>query len=133
MPRLSEAQLADRANGMGSTDVVDVCDLAPWQGAGPWRVWNDKLGIVKPEPPTPEQEWGHTQELVIGAWYIANVDHAPLQSHLSTFHPSNPFLWATLDMIGPDRIVEVKNVGGFMCRAGGRTDPDGGPHYVRAQ
>ena len=31
MPELSVAELATRHEGMGSTDVVEVCGLAPWE------------------------------------------------------------------------------------------------------
>jgi putative phage-type endonuclease len=132
MPELTSTQLASRRDGMGATDIVEVCGLAPWEGAGPWRVWNAKLGIAPLSDPTEEQRWGHQLERVIGRWYEGNVGHFDPCGE-STRHPFIDAVWATLDGITPDRTIEIKNVGGFMCKDWDVTNPDGVPHYVRAQ
>jgi putative phage-type endonuclease len=132
VPELTAAQLASRADGMGASDVVEAANLAPWEGAGSWRLYNAKLGITPPSPPTEEMKWGHSLERVIATWYVDNVGPfaIPGDSH---FHSDEPWLWATLDGITPDRTIEIKNVGGFMCRDWSVGDPDGVPDYVRAQ
>jgi putative phage-type endonuclease len=132
VPELTDAQIAARVDGMGSTDIVEVCGLAPWEGAGPWRVYNLKTGVTKPEPPTEEQAWGHIQERVIATWYVDHVGPFEVPPGPHYIEPAR-VLWASLDGITPDRCVEIKNVGGFMCKHWDVTDPDGIPHYVRAQ
>ena len=135
MPELSQAERDTRHEGMGSTDVVEVCGLSPWDGAGPWRVYNAKIGITQPSEPTPEQKWGHWQESLILDWYRATVSqdiipagHIPSDDH--------PWLWATLDAVrlGQSRNIEVKNVGApSMYRHWDTSDGGGIPQYVRAQ
>ena len=132
MPELTEAQIAARIDGMGATDIVEIAGLAPWEGAGPWRVYNLKTGVTKPEPPTEEQAWGHVQERVIATWYVDHVGPFEVPKGPHYFEPAR-VMWASLDGITPERIVEIKNVGGFMCKHWDVTDPDGIPHYVRAQ
>jgi len=149
MPRLTKEQIAARASGMGSTDIVEWCGLAPWEGAGPWRIYNAKTGLGPPSPnvadspdglrlcgyPSPstaEQEWGHMQERIIGEWYCAAVQNF-YRSAESTPHPDLDCVFATLDGYTEDRTIEIKNVSGFMSRDWDVTDPDGVPHYVRAQ
>ena len=50
MPRLSEQERAERRNGMGSTCIVEANGLAPWKGAGPMRLYCEKMGIASPDP-----------------------------------------------------------------------------------
>jgi putative phage-type endonuclease len=132
MPELSAAELATRHEGLGATDIVELCGLAPWEGAGPWRVWNQKLGITPPTEATEEMRWGHVQERVIATWYVDNVGPFEIPKG-GTVHPDHSFIWATLDGICPERTVEIKNVSGFMCKDWDASSPDGVPHYVRAQ
>ena len=132
MPELTASQIVARRDGMGSTDIVEVCGLAPWEGAGPWRVYNAKLSITPPTEQTPEQAWGHVQERVIAAWYVDNV--GPFEIPNVAHHAADiPWMFASLDGITPERTVEIKNVSGFMAKHWDVMDPDGVPHYVRAQ
>ena len=131
MPRLTADDLATRHEGLGATDIVEIAGLAPWEDAGPWHVFNQKTGVTPPTPPTEEQSWGHTQELVIASWYLTNVGE--FHDVGKVYHPSIPYIWATLDGLRPERTVEIKNVSGFMARHWAVGDPDGVPHYVRGQ
>ena len=53
MPRLTAEELAERRLGMGSTDVVEACGFAPWQGAGPMRLYCEKRGITSADDRLP--------------------------------------------------------------------------------
>jgi putative phage-type endonuclease len=137
MPRLTEAELSTRRSGLGSTDVVEILGLAPWEGAGPMRVYVDKTstGPVEEES-DPEKrasfEWGHELEGVIASWYERKTSRKLLLGgHVP--HRTIPWLFATLDRKAEDRIVEIKNVSGFMARHWDPSREDGVPRYVRAQ
>lgn len=142
MPRLTPDQLAARGHGMGSTDVVEACGLAPWAGAGPVRLYCEKRGIVQTDQTEGVDDdarealdWGHDVEPVLLVWY-ARTRGVTLFPGGHQSHPTEPWLFATLDatVMGESLIVEAKNVGSprFYCH----WDPsslDGIPDYVRAQ
>lgn len=138
MPRLTEHELATRHLGLGSTDVVEACGLAPWKGAGPMRLYCEKVGIKPPDDAEEDGdrsewlEWGHVQEPVIAEWYERSRG-VTLDLGGVVRHGSLPF-WATLDRVAPDRLVEVKNVGSpTLYRHWDTSSEDGVPTYVRAQ
>lgn len=141
MPRLSEEELASRRLGMGSTCIVEANGIAPWAGAGPMRLFCEKLGIAPPDDGEEDEddaahlEWGHVQEPVIADWYAKDrgVVLIPGGRRPSDEHP---FMWATLDrkIEGVNKLVEVKNVGSpRFYRHWDTSNPDGVPDYVRAQ
>lgn len=140
MPRLSPEELADRCNGMGSTCVVEACGLAPWKGAGPMRLYCEKLGILNANDAEEEEdaewlEWGHIQEPVIADWY-AKTRGVQLYEPGRVWSDEYPFMWATLDraVVGSQRLVEVKNVGSpHLYSHWNVSDQDGIPRYVMAQ
>jgi putative phage-type endonuclease len=145
MPRLSESELAHRRTGMGSTCIVEACGLAPWAGAGPMRLYCEKLGIAPPDDAEADDarqadreewlEWGHVQEPVIADWYEQSRG-VKLQLGGPVYSREHPHLWATLDrtVIGGNRLVEIKNVGSpQLYRHWDISSPDGVPLYVRAQ
>jgi predicted phage-related endonuclease len=136
MPRLTAEQRAARRLGMGTTDCIEVMGIAPWEGAGPMRVFLDKRGLVPEMQETEEMAWGHTQEPIVLAWYEREV--APvIPVWRSVQHPTQPWLFATLDAYaaGVDRRnVEVKHRGPFGFREGwDPANPDGVPQHVRVQ
>lgn len=140
MPRLSPEELATRSQGMGSTDVVEVAGLSPWRGAGPMRLYCEKLGIVSPDDEEEIEddgwlEWGHIMEPIIAGWY-EHERGCKLMPAGQVVSREHPWLWATLDavVLGQSRIVEVKNIGSPKLYAHwSESDPDGIPLYVRAQ
>jgi predicted phage-related endonuclease len=146
MSRLTQEQLAARRGGMGSTDVVEVCGLAPWHGAGPMRVYCEKRSIFANEPAEPgdaramAMEWGHVQEPVIARWYEAQTGQTlfPCGTTWSR-RAGEEWLFCTHDYAihgqGIRKGVEIKHRNGFMAlREGWNTDdPNGVPDSVRAQ
>jgi putative phage-type endonuclease len=140
MPRLSPEELTARRTGMGSTCIVEANGLAPWKGAGPMRLFTEKLGIVSPDDEEEISddgwlEWGHIMEPVIADWYERDrgarlLPGGPVHSQ------EHPHFWATLDrvVIGENRLVEIKNVGSPTLYSHWSTSSESGvPDYVRAQ
>ncbi len=136
MPRLSPPELASRKLGMGSTDVVEALGLAPWEGAGPMRVYMAKTSLAPEDDPDEagHLDWGHIQEPVILAWYERTTSARCLPCG-QVRHPTHDWLWASLDatVLGESKNVEVKNVGSNMAAHWDSYIEDGVPRYVRAQ
>lgn len=135
MPRLTKEELASRRLGMGATDVVEALGLAPWEGAGPMRVYLAKTepGDDNADDDRDVLEWGHYMEPVILRWYEASTGFK-CDRGTRMNHPKHGWLWATLDAsVRGDRNVEVKNVGASMARHWDTYSEDGIPNYVRAQ
>lgn len=137
MPRLSDRELAERHLGLGASDIPELLGLAPWDGAGPMRLWLEKTGQSGPREPDPDREeameWGHELEPLISRWYARRHAGVTLLPGGHVPHREIPWLWATLDAKAPDRILEVKNVGGGMAHHWSATADDGVPRYVRVQ
>lgn len=134
MPRLSPEQLTARRHAMGSTDVVEVCGLSPFAGAGPMRVYLAKTTERVDDDGTPEMDYGHRIEPVLLQWYEEIYGACLPGGHVPC--AGEPWLFATLDasVIGESRIVDAKNVGSpALYRHWDTSSPDGVPAYVRAQ
>ncbi len=133
--RLTPEQLAARRTGLGSTDLIQIAGLAPWEGAGPMRVFVEKRGIELPEKGDEEAKaWGHTMEPVIANWYAKQRGVELLPA--GTFQlDSHPLIFVTPDfkIVGLSRGLEIKNVSSFMGMHWDKGDADGIPDYVRAQ
>jgi putative phage-type endonuclease len=129
--------MSDRMNGLGSTDIVELAGLSPYQGASPVRVYGKKIGLLPEEDgrSSEEKEWGKWMERHILDWYEEQTGSVFVQS-LRVQSQKHPWLWATPDARGgneDDEWVEAKNVGSFMAHHWRRDDDDGIPDYVRAQ
>jgi predicted phage-related endonuclease len=128
----------DRSTGLGSTDVVEVCGMAPWADAGPWRVYVAKTGqVTEPEVETPEMAWGHEVEPFLADWYGRRVGREVMHyrrgaKRLQRLRHDFP-LWASPDATDMVTWLEIKNVGSFMAHLWDRSDDDGIPHHVRGQ
>jgi putative phage-type endonuclease len=130
----------DRTTGLGSTDVLEVAGLAPWKGAGPWRVYMAKTD-PQPEPEVLDDQlaWGHEMETVLRGWYNRTYGRRVLECP-RVESAAHPWLWASPDGREVYKIAgvshcyyEFKNVGSFMAAHWDRADDDGIPDYVRAQ
>lgn len=136
MPRLTPEELATRNEGLGATDVVEACGLAPWVGAGPMRLFLVKTGSAPEDELDPVKlsylEWGHAMESTLLDWYEKETGSKLIPGgHVK--HREIEFLWATLDATSPDVIVEAKHVGPMFAHHWSEADEDGVPKYVRAQ
>lgn len=132
--------MKSRLSGMGSTDVVEVAGLAPWEGAGPWRVYNAKTGVTpEVDEATEEMAWGNEIEPFLTEWYEGQVGrayhHFP-RGEKRIYSARHPWLWASPDAVewsAQTGYLEVKNVGSFMAHMWNRADDDGIPDHVRGQ
>lgn len=135
MPRLTEAQLADRRIGLGSTDVVEAMGLAPWQDAGPMRLYLEKAEGVErelDEDAAARFDWGHRLEAELARWYSETMGVTLLPGgHVP--HREHAWLWATIDFKAPDRGIECKHVSSGMAHHWDESAEDGVPRYVRGQ
>lgn len=119
---------------MGSTDVVEALGLAPWEGAGPMRLYLQKTDPdAVDDTTTPDMDWGHVMEPVLLDWYMRDHGGAPAVPGYRWQHPEESWLFATLDGMRADRNVECKLVGPAHARDWDESLDDGIPHYVRAQ
>lgn len=141
MPRLTAQELTSRSKGLGSTDIVEANGLSPWRGAGPMRLYCEKLGIKSPndeeeaDDDRDHLEWGHVMEPVIAANYEEKVGVELVMGRRVT-NKRWPHFWATLDRMVAvqEKLVEIKNVGSpALYQHWDVTSQDGIPRYVRAQ
>lgn len=143
MPRLTAEHLAARRHGIGSSDIIAIAGLSPYEGHNAWSVWLDKRGLSEPRETTLEQEAGHlVEEHVIPALYTRETGYSLGPSGLAQ-HREHRWMLASFDhQIGPPwpayvaqprRTVECKLVGVGMMRDWDPGADDGIPHYVRAQ
>lgn len=133
MPRLTDEQRAWRRGGIGSSDVAAILGLSPH--AGPWAVWNEKVGLALEEEEESEQmALGHELEPFLAAWYERHSGRRLVPGG-SFQHPDLPWARASIDMrvMGERAAIECKNVGQFMVKGWDRAVPDGVPHHVRTQ
>jgi putative phage-type endonuclease len=134
MPRLTKEELASRRLGMGSTDVVEALGLAPWEGAGPMRLYLEKTSEGPPlERDEEHLEWGHWIEPLLLRWYSETQAETSPYLGRQARHKDHPWLWASLDGSYSDRILEIKNVSSHMAWHWDAYSEDGIPRYVRAQ
>lgn len=136
MPRLTAAQLADRKNGIGSSDIAEVVGVAPWEGSSSLRLFAEKRGMLPEEDgePSEEQEIGHMLEPVLIDLYTRKSGLQTLPGG-TVHHRLHPWAFASLDgkIIGKSAALEIKIVGIGMARGWDLLADDGIPHYVRCQ
>lgn len=159
MPRLSREHLEARRHGIGSSDIIAIAGLSPYEGHNAWSVWLDKRGLAEERATTLEQEAGHlVEEHVIPAlytretgyslgpsglaqhrehrWMLASFDHQVVAPWSGAARPdARPGDLVQASELGhyPRRTVECKLVGIGMMRDWDAGADDGIPHYVRAQ
>lgn len=124
---LSPAQIALRANGLGSSDVADLAT------GRAMRVWLAKRGLAEHVESEP-MELGHAFEPAILGMFARRVGPvAPWGETLA--HPDLPWALATPDGRTPEpAIVECKLVGPGAALAWGESgDPEGVPERPLVQ
>lgn len=65
---LTEAQKAERRQGIGGSDAAAVLGLSPW--TTPVQVWLDKTGRSTPKPETPQMKYGSYFEDYVADLYV---------------------------------------------------------------
>lgn len=108
--------LRERGKRIGGSDVAAIMGLSPFDGATPYKIWAEKVGVVEPTDigDIPAVEWGSRLESVIAEKF---KDNHPLWSitlndprHMTVFvDREHPWAMATLD--------------GLICGASDRRKP----------
>ena len=114
---LTEAQIEQRAHGLGSSDVSAVCGLNPH--AGPLNVYNDKAGIYREDigDKAPVIYGNYMEPGVLQHYADTHGVKLTLAADIGTVaHPEHPWAMATPDAIaenadGSRWLVEAKTAG----------------------
>ena len=100
MPRLSEAQHAERALGLGASDVATLAGVNPWNT--PFELYLEKIGELDPDARIDDAargrfERGHRLEDVALQW-DADISGEPVERvNRTVWHPRLPFLYCHPD------------------------------------
>jgi putative phage-type endonuclease len=106
----TEAWLAFRRNGIGSSDIAVIAGESPFRS--PYSLWAEKTGQVIPDPSDEQAELfeiGHLMEPVLLELYERRTGRHPKRAHMVRVHRDLPWAFASLDAIAPvRRVVEAK-------------------------
>jgi len=116
MPRLTDDQLAERAKGLGATDVAVAAGLDPY--TSPFELYLIKTGQLDPEASIDEasrgrMERGHRMEDVALEWDRDINGEAFERVSRTVWHPTIPFIYCHPDARRKPwrqtrRLIEVK-------------------------
>jgi putative phage-type endonuclease len=99
MPRLSEDQMAERARGLGASDMATVAGVNPYASA--FELYLEKIGELIPEEPDEaardRMERGHRLEDVALEWDRDRRGLAFERVNRTIWHPRLPFMFAHPD------------------------------------
>lgn len=103
------AWLAERRQGIGASESAAVLGLSPYRTA--LDVYLDKVGDAPPLADSEAMYWGRELEGAILRRYMRDTGRE-LQTVQRTYRSElHPFMTATPDAVGADRLVEVKTAG----------------------
>ena len=122
-----DAWLAQRAKGIGGSDIAAICGLSPFQTAV--DVWMTKTGRAAPKAETPAMHWGHNLEAVVADEY-AKVTGFELRPGV---HIASGCRVGNTDRMvpGAKRILEVKTASPYKANEWGEPGTDEIPeHYL---
>ncbi len=133
---LTEEQLKQRENGIGSSDIAPVAGLTPKNK--PWRqaidVYMTKTHLAPDFAGNWKTKKGDHMESFIAQWYATEVGAEELIQGETMTHPTETWIMATPDFwvvfeVSPKRLVEIKDVGFYVVHHWDKGVPD----YVAAQ
>lgn len=134
---LSPAQLEQRKQGIGSSEIAAVAGLSPPTWDGPVAIWLEKTGQGQPKPSNDQTEMGSEVEPILCRWAIAQLGLPEALYGETRAHPNHPWALATPDWIvrKPRVILETKNIGYRMLHHWDldADDDRGVPDYYLAQ
>jgi putative phage-type endonuclease len=128
--RLTEQQLIERQQGLGGSEALAYCGKDP--RCSPLQLYLRKIGEAgeRPEEDT-RQHWGHRLEPVVRDWLAEELGteiHVPPRTLISALYP---FMFANLDGLTDDAVVEIKTGDKFMAQEFGEVETDQVPiRYV---
>lgn len=123
------AWLERRLQGVGASDSPCVMGLSEY--TQPLKLWLTKTRRLKPEPMSEAQFMGLVQEPLVAALYERHTGRSVAVPVEFITHPDLPFLFANLDRVADDRIVECKN---YSSESGwGKPGTDQVPDHILVQ
>jgi len=137
---ITEQQRLARKGKIGSSDTAAALGVSPWKTR--LGLYTELLGLVEPEPKTPEEQKrldaGNRIEKFIAESYTDITGTLLKEVEDDVLHPDYDYLISHPDRIAcgtiAPKVVEIKNVGPRMWRDWGEDgDPNGAPKYVVAQ
>lgn len=129
---LTKEQKKIRSRGIGASEIAAIAGLNPYRG--PIDVYMTKHGIGPQFSGNWATRRGDTMEPVIATWYGEQVGAVRLVQGTTMVHPNETWVIATPDYHvhfddAPERIVEIKDVGGNVAHHWDTDVPD----YVKCQ
>ncbi len=107
---LTEKQLEERVNYIGSSDAPAVLGLSRW--ATPLSVWAIKTRQIKPEDISSKLsvKLGHRLEKVVAELFEEETGKKVRRVNETYYHPKHKFLGCNIDrrIVGDDSILELK-------------------------
>ena len=137
---------AERAQGIGSSDIPTLAGLTLKYGRTPYMLWRRKMGMDPPDPAGERADWGHRLEpLILARWvekhygrdvadeYLAykirGKSCGQYKTNTACKHPKWPWALSHVDLLvdGDDEpaIIEAKSAGFFGAKRD-EEDPDKG-------
>lgn len=120
---------AERRQGIGASDVPAIAGVSTF--ATPIDVWQQKLGMVQPNPETPLTRWGHLLEPVIADEFTAQTGIKVRRLSRAVKYRDWPILFAHLDRTAGDAILECKS--SMTTKGWGETGTADVPDHVALQ
>ncbi|MEW2578408.1 YqaJ viral recombinase family protein [Streptomyces syringium] len=115
-----------------ATEIAAVMGLSPPSWQSRFSLWHKKAGLpVPPFQPSPAMEWGIRHEPTIAAKYAEEHPELTLTTTGTWRHADREWQRATPDLIGDDRIVEIKTAA--TAEGWGEPGTDEVPIYYRCQ
>lgn len=113
--------------GIGASEAAAVVGLSPWRT--PLDVYLDKIGTAVAEEPHDSESmyWGRELEAVILRRYIRDSGRDIDIVQKTVRSAAHPFMVATPDGVGADRLVEIKTAGIRQAREWGEPGTDAVP------
>lgn len=132
MARLSDAQLADRRNYLGASDIAALAGVSPWKS--PFELYLEKIGELDPNARTTDadrarQERGHRLEDVALDWDAEIRGLSIERIRRDVRHPRLPFI-----VMHPDgRVKPWRQTRRLLEAKTSARKWDGVPQHVEAQ
>ena len=132
---LTPEQQAQRAAGIGASEIGAVCGLNPW--SSPHDVWMRKTGRAESFEGNDLTDWGHYMEPAIVALWKKRTGHKVRYANRhqrTVVHPQYSIVVATPDgIVDPDATLEIKTYGFRVAHHWGEPGTDQIPDYYAAQ
>lgn len=121
--------LSLRARGVGGSDAAAAMGLNPY--TSPLALYLEKRGEAQPDDLLDNEavRWGNVLEDVIADEYSRRTGRRVRRVNQILQHPEHPWMLASLDrdVVGEDRILEVKTAGVQMASLWGEEGTDAVP------